>query len=65
MWRVGSVIAAPKLSSAGPVVVAHGRSCFMSYGIFSDQGLNLCSNEYPAEPKKTKTKNYSGKGRMK
>ena len=26
---------------------------------------NLCSNEYPAEPKKTKTKNYSGKGRMK
>ena len=24
------------------VVVAHGLSCPMAYGIFPDQGLNLC-----------------------
>ena len=42
LWHVGSVIVAPRLQSAGSVVVAHGFSCSAACGIFLDQGLNLC-----------------------
>ena len=37
-----SVVGARGLKSAGSVVVEHRLSCCMSYGIFSDQGLNPC-----------------------
>ena len=35
-----SVTGAPRLWSTGSVVVAHGFSCSVVCGIFSDQGLN-------------------------
>ena len=38
----GSVAAAPGLPSAGSVVVAHGSSSFTACGILPDQESNLC-----------------------
>ena len=37
-----SAVAAPRLQSAGSVVVVHGLTCPMRHGIFPDQGSNLC-----------------------
>ena len=47
---VGSLVSEPGLSAhglrwvqpAGSVVVARGLSCSEAYGIFPDQGLDLC-----------------------
>ena len=39
-WHVGSIVAFPRLQSTSSIVVAHGLSCFMTCGIFLDQGLN-------------------------
>ena len=36
----GSVVVAPRLSSAGSVIEAHGLSCPKTCGIFADQGSN-------------------------
>jgi len=38
---MGSVVAAPRLWSTGPTVMVHRLSC-STYGIFLDQGPNLC-----------------------
>ena len=40
--RVGSVVVACGLYSAGSVVVAHGLSCSAACGIFLDYGWNPC-----------------------
>ena len=40
LWHMGSVVEAPRLQSTGSVVVAHGFSCFTTYGIFPYQALN-------------------------
>ena len=40
-WR------AQALGRMGSVVVAHGLSCPMAYGIFLDQGSNLCPLHWP------------------
>ena len=37
-----SLAAAFRVQSTGSVVVGHGLSCSMTYGIFPDQGLNPC-----------------------
>ena len=39
---VGSVVATSRLQSTGSIVMAHGLSCSMAWGIFADQGSNLC-----------------------
>ena len=36
------VVVAPRLWMAGSIVVAHGLSCPLAYGIFLDQGSNPC-----------------------
>ena len=41
LWPVGSIVAAPRLQSAGPVVVAPGLRYSEACGAFLDQGLNL------------------------
>ena len=44
-WALGaqaSAVVAFGLQSAGSVVEAHRLSCSMAYGIFLDQGSNLC-----------------------
>ena len=38
------VVAAHGLQSTGSVVVAHGLGCYLAWGIFPDQGLNLVSH---------------------
>ena len=40
LWHVGPVFVAPGLQSTGSIVVAHGLSCSVACGIFTDQGLN-------------------------
>ena len=40
MWA-HSVVSAPRLQSTGSIVVVHGFSCSMAYGIFLDQGSNM------------------------
>ena len=43
LLMVASLIAEHRLQSARTsVVVGHGLSCFMAYGIFPDQGSNQC-----------------------
>ena len=44
-----SVLAAPRLQSAGSVVVMHGVSCSEARGIFPDQGSNLCLLHWQAD----------------
>ena len=39
---MSSAVAAQGLQSTGSVVVVHGLSGYAAFGIFSDQGLNLC-----------------------
>jgi len=39
---MGSIVVALGLESTASIVVAHGLSCFVSHGIFLDQGSNLC-----------------------
>ena len=39
---VASLAVAPRLQSAGSVVVVHGLSCPEAYGTFWDQGAKLC-----------------------
>ena len=34
----------------GPVVVAHGLSCFTAHGIFLDEGSDLCLLRCKADP---------------
>ena len=41
LWPVGSIVAAPRLQSAGPVVVAPGLRYSEACGVFLDQGSNL------------------------
>ena len=41
VWSTGS--------SAGSVVLAQGLSCPMAYGIFPDQGSNLCPLHWPGD----------------
>ena len=36
------IVAAPRLQSAGSIIVAHGLSCSTACGIFRTQGSNLC-----------------------
>ena len=38
----GSVVASPRLSSTGSIVVVHEPSCPMVYGILPDKGTNPC-----------------------
>ena len=40
LWHAGSVVMACRLQSTGSVVVVHGLSCSVAYGIFPDQGSN-------------------------
>ena len=47
LWRMGSrrlasVVAAHGLLSTASVVVVHGLSCSVVYGVFQDQGSNPC-----------------------
>ena len=42
LWRMGSVVVACRLQSAGSVVVVHRLSCSLACGIFPDQGSNPC-----------------------
>ena len=44
-----SVVVAPGRQSTGLAVVAHGLSCSTSWGIFLDQGWNLCLPNWQAE----------------
>ena len=39
---VASFVAEHRLQGTGSVVVVYGVSCSVAYGIFPDQGLNLC-----------------------
>ena len=39
---VASLVAEQFLGCAGSVVVVHGLSCSVAYGIFLDQGANPC-----------------------
>ena len=48
-WCLGSVGAAPGLQSTGSVAVLHGLGCFVSCGIFLDQGQNPCLLHQKAE----------------
>ena len=41
LWPVGSIVAAPRLQSAGSVVVAPGLSYSEACEVFLDQGSNL------------------------
>ena len=42
LQRMGSVVGAPGLQSTGSIAVVHGLNCSIAYGIFLDQGSNLC-----------------------
>ena len=44
-----SVDAAPRLHSTSSVVAERGLSCSMAYGIFWDQGWNLCLLHWEAD----------------
>ena len=44
-----SVTAAPRFQSTGSVVVALRLSCSVAYGIFPDQGSNLCLLHWQAD----------------
>ena len=41
LQQVGSAVAAPRLWSAGPIIVAPGLSCSAACGTVPDQGSNL------------------------
>ena len=50
LWDTqASVAAVPGLRSTGSVAVVHGFSCCKAYGIFPDQGLNLCLLHWQAD----------------
>ena len=49
LQRVSSAVAAPRLWSAGPIIVAPGLSCSAARGIFPDQGLNLSLLHWQAD----------------
>ena len=49
LWLTGSVVSAPRLWSTGSLVVTHGLSCSIAYGIFPDQGSNLCLLHWQAD----------------
>ena len=42
-------VAAPGLQSIGSIVEVHGLSCPVAYGIFPDQGSNLCLLHWQAD----------------
>ena len=42
LWRVGSVVAAPRLWSTGSIVVMHRLSCSEGCGNFPSQGSSWC-----------------------
>ena len=42
MLHVGLIVAIRGLQGTGSIVVAHGLSCILAFGIFPDQGLNPC-----------------------
>ena len=42
LMAVASLVSAQTLGAQASVVVAHGLSCPVAYGIFLDQGWNLC-----------------------
>ena len=44
-----SVVAAPGLKSTGSIAVVHRHSCSTAYGIFPDQGSNLCPLSWQAD----------------
>ena len=43
------MVAALRLHSVGPAVVKPGLSCPAAYGIFLDQGVNLCLLHWQAD----------------
>ena len=47
--RMGSVVMACRLQSAGSIVVAHGLSCSMACGVFPNQCLNQCPLHWQAD----------------
>ena len=57
LFTVTSFVAEHRLQGTGSVVVVYGVSCSVAYGIFPDQGLNLCLlhwqvDSYPLCPRK-------------
>ena len=42
LGHAGSAVVVPGLWSTGSIAVAHRLRCSMAWGIFLDQGLNLC-----------------------
>ena len=46
---VASLVVERGLQSMGSVVVAHGLICPLTFGIFLDQGLNLCPPLWQAD----------------
>ena len=42
LGHVGSVVVALRLQTTGSIIVAHGLSCSVAYGIFLEQGSNSC-----------------------
>ena len=49
LWRVGSVVVARGLQSAGSAVVEHRLSCSVACGIFPHQGSNPCPLHWQAD----------------
>ena len=49
-WSDSSCCRAPALGYMGSVVLAHGFSCSVAYGIFLNQGQNLCPLQVDSYP---------------
>ena len=47
--HMGSAVVTCGLQSTGSIVVVNGLSCSATYGIFQDQGLNLCFLQWQAD----------------
>ena len=60
LQHMGSIAAVLWLQSMGSIVLAHGLSCFVACGIFSDQGLNPCLLHWQAD-----SSSLSHKGNLK
>ena len=64
LWPMGSVAAGPRLySTVSSAVVEHSLSCSAAYGIFLEEGSNLCAlpwwaDSYPLHHQGSPKKNF-------